>query len=46
MEREGLPITTKWKLTWHKDKNLSPVSKAFLSYLEENKAEIRHKYFE
>lgn len=46
MEREGLPITTKWKLTWHKDKNLSPVSKAFLSYLKENKAEIRHKYFE
>jgi len=46
IERNGLPISTKWKLIWHKDKNLSPVSKAFLTYLIENKAQIRQKYFE
>jgi DNA-binding transcriptional LysR family regulator len=46
IERDGLPITTTWKLIWHKDKNLSPVSKAFLVYLTENKAQIRKKYFE
>ena len=46
IERDGLPISTTWKLIWHKDKNLSPVSKAFLVYLTENKAQIRQKYFE
>ena len=46
IERDGLPIITTWKLIWHKDKNLSPVSRAFLAYLMENKAQIRQKYFE
>jgi DNA-binding transcriptional LysR family regulator len=46
IERDGLPISTKWKLIWHKDKNLSPVSKAYLDYLTENKTQIRQKYFE
>ena len=46
IERDGLPISTKWKLIWHKDKNLSPVSKAFLSYLAENKEQIKQKYFQ
>lgn len=46
IERDGLPISTTWKLIWHKDKNLSPVSTAFLVYLTENKAQIRKKYFE
>jgi len=45
IEREGLPITTKWKLIWHKDKSLSPVSKAFLAYLAENKEQIKQKHF-
>jgi len=46
IERDGLPISTKWKLIWHKDKNLSPVSKAFLAYLAENKEQIKQKYFQ
>jgi DNA-binding transcriptional LysR family regulator len=46
MEREGLPISTKWKLTWHKDKKLSPVANAFLNFSSENKEQIRKKYFE
>jgi DNA-binding transcriptional LysR family regulator len=46
MERTDLPISTKWKLIWHKDKNPSPVAHAFLSFLSENKDQIRQKYFE
>ena len=46
IERPGLPISTRWKLTWHKDKNLSPVAKAFLSYSSENKEQIKKKYFD
>jgi DNA-binding transcriptional LysR family regulator len=46
MEREGLPISTKWKLTWHKDKKLSPVANTFLNFSSENKEQIRKKYFE
>jgi DNA-binding transcriptional LysR family regulator len=46
IERDGLPISTKWKLIWHKDKNLSPVSKAFLTYLAENKEQIEQNNFQ
>lgn len=46
IERDGLPISTKWKLIWHKDKNLSPVSKAFLAYLTENKDQIKQSFFQ
>ena len=46
IERDGLPISTNWKLIWHKDKNLSPVSKAFLSYMAENKEQIKKTFFE
>lgn len=46
IERAGLPISTQWKLTWHKGKNPSPVAKAFLSFLAENKEQIKQKYFE
>ncbi len=44
IKRDGLPISTKWKLIWHKDKNLSPVSKAFLAYLTENKDQIKQAF--
>ena len=46
IERVGLPISTPWKLIWHKDKKLSPVANAFLKYSSENKEKIRQKYFE
>ena len=46
IERVGLPISTPWKLIWHKDKKLSPVANAFLNYSSENKEQIRKKYFE
>ena len=44
--REGLPITTDWKLIWHKEKSPSPVAKAFLNYVKEEKDAIRQKHFE
>ncbi len=43
---EGLPIKPSWKLIWHKEKSLSPVSKAFLKYIVDEKDAIRKKHFE
>lgn len=34
------PITTNWSLVWLKDKKLSPVSKAYIKFLEAEKAKI------
>ena len=42
---KGLPITTTWSLIWVKGKKHSPVAKAFLDYLEENKESITNKWF-
>jgi DNA-binding transcriptional LysR family regulator len=44
--RSGLPIATTWKLIWHKEKNPSPVAKAFMAHIIEKKEEIKTKYFE
>ncbi|WP_421873362.1 LysR family transcriptional regulator [Marinoscillum sp.] len=41
----GLPITTTWRLGWHKNKNLSPVAKAYLEFIRERKDEIIKKHF-
>lgn len=46
IERVGLPISTPWKLIWHKGKKLSPVANAFLNFSSDNKEQIRKKYFE
>lgn len=40
-----LPITTNWNFIWHKEKKFSPVAEAFLSYLNENKAQIIQNHF-
>ena len=37
---KGLPITTTWSLIWLKGKKHSPVSSAFLTYLEKEKDQI------
>ena len=34
------PITTNWSLIWLKDKKLSPVSKAYIKFLEAEKSKI------
>ncbi len=46
IKRSGLPISTTWKLIWHKEKSPSPVAKAFMNYVIENKDQIKQKHFE
>jgi DNA-binding transcriptional LysR family regulator len=43
--REGLPITTDWKLIWHKEKKPSPVAKAFMNFVLENNERIKQSFF-
>ncbi|WP_375448254.1 LysR family transcriptional regulator [uncultured Fibrella sp.] len=43
---DGLPRQTTWMLIWHKDKQLSPVAKAYLTYLEANKELIIQHHFD
>lgn len=42
---KGTPIKTKWSFIWHKNKNHSPIVKAFLSYIEKNKKTIIEEKF-
>ena len=42
---EGLPVRTTWSLIWLKGKKHSPVSIAFLRYLEKHKEEIVREKF-
>jgi DNA-binding transcriptional LysR family regulator len=46
IKRSGLPISTTWKLIWHKEKSPSPVAKAFMNFVIENKDQIKQKHFE
>lgn len=46
ISRSGLPIATTWKLIWHKEKNPSPVAKAFMAHIIEKREEIKSMYFE
>ncbi len=42
---EGMPITTKWRLIWLKNKRLSPVSSAYLAFLQASKQQIlKHNF--
>ncbi len=43
---KGLPIQTNWRLIWLKEKKISPVSQAFLTYIREEKLKIREAYFD
>jgi DNA-binding transcriptional LysR family regulator len=43
---KGLPITTTWRLIWLKAKKHSPVSLAFLKYLEAKKTQIVKNKFD
>lgn len=36
----GLPIKTKWRLIWLKEKPLSPVAKEYLNFLKKNKMQL------
>uniref|UniRef100_UPI0040492313 LysR family transcriptional regulator n=1 Tax=Flavobacterium sp. TaxID=239 RepID=UPI0040492313 len=37
---KGLPLKTNWNLIWHKQKSLSPVARAYLNFIQENKKQI------
>ena len=41
----GLPIKTKWRLIWLKNKSMSPLAKAYINYLKENKEQIVKRFF-
>lgn len=43
--QKKLPIRTTWNLVWLKSKKLSPVAKALLNYLEEEKSSITEQNF-
>lgn len=42
---EGLPIKTKWRLIWLKEKQLSPVAKTFIEFVKKNKQVIENRHF-
>ncbi len=41
-----LPLQTSWMLIWQKDKQFSPVARAYLHYLQEHKASIIQQRFD
>lgn len=43
---KGLPIITKWRIIWLKNKKLSPVAEAYLKFIRENKGQILEKHFD
>lgn len=42
---EALPIKTQWRIIWLKNKQLSPVSEEFITFIRQYKQSIRDKYF-
>jgi DNA-binding transcriptional LysR family regulator len=42
---EGLPILSEWNLVWLKDKSISPVAQAFLSFIKQESGTIKQQYF-
>ena len=42
---KDLPIETEWKLIWNKNKRHSPISSAYLTYLNQEKSNIINEHF-
>lgn len=42
---KGFPITTSWNLIWIKNKNFSPIAKAYLDFIKNQKESIIHDRF-
>lgn len=42
---KGLPIVSSWNLIWLKEKKFSPVAKAYLDYVNQNKEQIINHHF-
>lgn len=45
IKAQGLPITTKWRLIWLKNKKLSPIAEAYLEFIKNNKNNIIKEHF-
>jgi len=45
IEIKGLPITTKWRLVWLKEKKLSPIAQHYITYLKKEKSNINKLSF-
>ena len=45
IKKRGLPVKTDWRLIWLKNKKMSPLAKAYLEYVREEKQHIQEKYF-
>lgn len=41
----GLPVETKWRLIWLKNKKLSPVAQAYLNFIIQHKQQVLEKSF-
>jgi len=46
IKTKGLPIITDWHLVWLKQKKLSPAAKAYLEYVQKEKADIISRLFQ
>ncbi|WP_339833790.1 LysR family transcriptional regulator [uncultured Flavobacterium sp.] len=42
---KGLPTKTEWNLIWQSQKSLSPIAKAYLNFIKENKRQIIQNKF-
>ncbi len=45
MPRKGLPISSTWKLIWHKGKTPSPIARAFMNHVLANSEKIKQEHF-
>ena len=45
IETKGLPITTKWRLVWLKEKKLTSIAQHFIEYLKKEKGNINKVSF-
>jgi DNA-binding transcriptional LysR family regulator len=45
IDTKGLPITTKWRLVWLKEKKLSPIAQHYIEYLKKEKNNIIKQSF-
>ena len=43
---KGLPLHTQWNLVWLKNKKLSIVAEAFITYIKQEKLNIKNKFFD
>lgn len=46
VDKKNLPIVTKWRIIWLKNKKLSPVAEAYLNFIRERKHDILQDNFE